>query len=414
MVDVAVIGRGMIGSAAARHLAEAGLSVAAIGPDEPADWSTWTGPFASHFDQGRITRISDRSPIWSDLAKRSIERYADIEARSGLTIHHPVGLAISTPDLDTWLDTSKANGAPVERVDPQWLAATTGITLDGDVPVAYESAPAGHINPRMLVAAQNLLARAAGASIVAEAATSITPSASGSGSTSGSGSRFTVAGSWGSIEADRVVVATGSFGHGLLDADIERRLGLIRRPRTVLLAELGPDPDSTRHVPSLIMRDQTDDRLASVYWVPPVRYPDGRTYLKIGGVLATDIEIGTGPNPHAELVDWFAGSGDPVEIDALHKTLETRLPDRPILSTDAVPCVYTGTDHGRPIIDQVDDGLVVALGGNGAAAKSSDEIGRLAAALVATGIDDHRDDADAARAMLAERPDPAVFGLPAA
>ncbi|MEL6981804.1 MAG: FAD-binding oxidoreductase [Actinomycetota bacterium] len=413
MVDVAVIGRGMIGSAAARHLAEAGLTVAAIGPDEPTDWTTWTGPFASHFDEGRITRISDRSPVWSDLAKRSIERYPDIEARSGLAIHHPVGLAISTPDLDTWLDTSKANGAPVERVDPQWLADTTGITLEDDVPVAYEAAPAGHINPRRLVEAQNLLARQAGASIVAEAATSI--GRSSVRPASGSSPGFTVGGPWGTIEAARVVVATGSFGHGLLDPDIERQLGLVRRPRTVLLAELGPDPDDRRHLPSLIMRDQTDDRLASIYWVPPVRYPNGRSYLKIGGVLATDIEIGTGSDPHAELVAWFAGSGDPVEVDALHKTLELRLPDRPILSTAAVPCVYTGTDNGRPFIDQVDDGLVVALGGNGAAAKSSDEIGRLAAALAAAGLANggQSTDDETPDETLGHLPDPALFGLAA-
>ena len=32
--DVAVVGRGLIGSAAARHLAESGMQVVVIGPDE--------------------------------------------------------------------------------------------------------------------------------------------------------------------------------------------------------------------------------------------------------------------------------------------------------------------------------------------------------------------------------------------
>ncbi len=394
MFDVAIIGRGMIGSAAARHLAESGLSVAVVGPDEPSDWSSWTGPFASHFDEGRITRVSDRHPAWSLAARRSIERYGDIEARSGIVFHHPVGLVISTPDLNTWLATSQANGAAVEAVDAEWVAETTGIAVPDGAPVAYETAPAGFVNPRALVAAQNVLARRAGASIVAEAARSIEHRSGGQG--------LVIAGPWGSVDARRVIIATGSFGHGLLTAEDEFRLGLVRRPRTVILAELGQDTDGeTRAVPSLIMRDQTDDRLASIYWVPPVAYPDGRTYLKIGGVLAVDQEIAAGPDPHGELVDWFHGSGDPNEADALRSALAARLPGRPILSSATVPCVYTGTASGLPIIDWLDDGLAVAVGGNGAAAKSSDELGRLAAALAAGDL----------APDLGDLPEPEVFGL---
>jgi sarcosine oxidase len=44
--------------------------------------------------------------------------------------------------------------------------------------------------------------------------------------------------------------------------------------------------------------------------------------------------------------------------------------------------VVTGTAHGYPYVDTSEDGkIVVATGGNGAAAKSSDAIGRLAALL---------------------------------
>ena len=410
MFDVAVIGRGLIGSAAARHLAEAGLGVVAIGPDEPDDWAAWDGPFASHFDEGRITRISDRDPSWSAVASRSIARYADIEARSGVTFHHPVGLAISTPDLATWLDTSRAGGAAVRSVDAGWLAETTGIVVPEGAPVAHEEAPAGFINPRRLVAAQNLLARRAGASILAGAVTSLArtslsaigPSASGSPTGAGRAGGFTVGGPWGTVEAAGVIVATGAFGHGLLGPERDGGLGLVRRPRTVLLAELGPDRSGDRPLPALIMRDQSDERLASIYWVPPVRYPDGRIYLKIGGVLADDRAIGTGPDPHGELVEWFHGRGDQDEAAALRAALEARLPDRTILRTRTVPCVYTGTPSGHPIIDRLDEGLVVAVGGNGAAAKSSDELGRLAAALIAAGTE--------ADGRLGPGPDPAVNG----
>jgi len=55
-VDVAVIGRGMIGGAAGRHLAEQGHSVALIGPGDE---------YSSHGDAGRITRIVGRAGVWT-------------------------------------------------------------------------------------------------------------------------------------------------------------------------------------------------------------------------------------------------------------------------------------------------------------------------------------------------------------
>lgn len=45
-------------------------------------------------------------------------------------------------------------------------------------------------------------------------------------------------------------------------------------------------------------------------------------------------------------------------------------------------CVVTETPTTRPYIDMIHSQLGVAIGGNGYAAKSSDEIGRLAARMV--------------------------------
>ena len=79
-----VIGKGMIGSAAARHLAERTDGVALIGPDEPRDPANHDGVFADHYDEGRITRILDPHLVWAKLARESIRRYRDMESRSGL------------------------------------------------------------------------------------------------------------------------------------------------------------------------------------------------------------------------------------------------------------------------------------------------------------------------------------------
>ena len=88
---IAVIGRGLIGSAAAKYLAKAGTAPIVIGPDEPAQKQTHQGVFASHYDAGRITRVLDPDPIWGQLARNSIETYAEIEAQSGIQFYHPSG-----------------------------------------------------------------------------------------------------------------------------------------------------------------------------------------------------------------------------------------------------------------------------------------------------------------------------------
>ena len=72
-----VIGKGMIGSAVARHLAERTDGVALIGPDEPRDKAKHDGVFADHYDEGRITRILDPHIVWAKLARESIRRYRD-------------------------------------------------------------------------------------------------------------------------------------------------------------------------------------------------------------------------------------------------------------------------------------------------------------------------------------------------
>lgn len=91
----AVIGAGMIGSAAARHLAQAGYDVVLIGPSEPEDKTNHTGAFASHYDAGRITRGLATDPFWAQASLASIARYRQIEADSGISFYNDVGCLLA-------------------------------------------------------------------------------------------------------------------------------------------------------------------------------------------------------------------------------------------------------------------------------------------------------------------------------
>ena len=65
--DVAIVGAGLFGSAAARHLSKVSDGVALIGPKEPQQKSTHKGVFASHYDTSRLTRVIDPNLVWGTL-----------------------------------------------------------------------------------------------------------------------------------------------------------------------------------------------------------------------------------------------------------------------------------------------------------------------------------------------------------
>lgn len=370
-VDVAVVGRGLIGAAAARHLAESSTSVALIGPAEPAERRSWTGPFSSHADVGRITRIAGRDEVWTEVAARSVRRYADIEARSGIDFHVPCGLLAVFADAADWVARGRARGSGIRLVEAEWVRAHTGIEIPGDAPAAHEGPPAGRIHPRRLVAAQTALTAQAGGAVIEEVVTRVARQ----------GSRWSVGGHWGEVRAAAVLLATGGFGAALATRD----LLVDRRPRTIVMAEMA-DPGN---IPSLLNDRPADDRVHEIYWVPPARYPDGRLMIKIGGNLVDSDELG--PD---ELTEWFHSDGSDLEVEVLENNLRAHLPGAEFLSFDRAPCVITGTPTGHPYIGWIDDGLAVALAGNGSAAKSSDELGRLAATLFAEpGWDDTIDPA---------------------
>lgn len=361
-VEIAVIGSGMIGSAAARHLAESGVATALVGAVEPDDYATAPGPFASHYDEGRVTRITAFSPQWAELAVRSIERYGDIATRSGIAFHSPVGLAVVAPTAEAAADHGRALGADVRMMHETDLLNHTGIKVPdgGRHRVAYEGPPAGLINPRGLVRAQRALVERAGGRLVDTPVIAVR--------SSGDGVEVDAGGI--TVTCETAILATGGYGAEIagIDLEIERRL------RTIVRADVGPGP-----MPSLIHSEPAHPELDDLYWVPPVRFPNGRTLLKIGGDSL--------PMQRAESIEditaWFNRGGSEAEAEVLLESLRTLLPDRTIVWSDHLPCVVTYTSTELPYIGFVDERVVVALGGCGAAAKSGDEIGRLAASVAA-------------------------------
>lgn len=384
MHKVIVIGRGLIGSAAGRHLAGLMDGVALLGPDEPTSRAAHTGVFASHYDEGRMTRAVDPDPVWAQTAKRSIDRYEEIEAESGIRFFTPSGyLGLSGPGSD-YLERAEASGRPL-GAETSWLKAEAirqrfpFLNVADDRRGLHEGGKAGHLSPRAMVAAQCAAARKRGAAIIAEEATVLRPVSGGVEVETATGTVH---------RAERVLIATGAFtdAWGLSAVNLKLRVF----GRTVTLARIEGDL-----IAKLADMPTMGHAESGAYILPPIRYPDGHLYLKIGIGSTSDADL----RSRNDFSRWFKSSGSADnrrDFQAFLTDLIPGLARCPHWHTDT--CAVAWTASGYPYIDWVEDGrIAVAVGGNGKGAKSADDWGWLAARLVAGEAWDHPVDRDKLR-----------------
>ena len=153
-------------------------------------------------------------------------------------------------------------------------------------------------------------------------------------------------------------------------------------------------------------------KLDGTYILPPILYPDGKYYLKLGHGDHFEIII----QNLEEIKNWYKnGNGVPEAVETLASFItESLIPTIKVLSVTGGCCVTSNVsffltqnyvsrfkidkqfnffpfqplqtvDKLAPYIEEVYPGFVLATGGCGYAAKGSDEIGRIAAKLCTKG-----------------------------
>ncbi|MEU7072156.1 FAD-dependent oxidoreductase [Streptomyces narbonensis] len=391
MVDVVVVGAGMFGAAAAKYLSRAGADTVVIGPAEPARPDVAAlGEFAAHHDESRIARCLGWDLFWGTVDTRSTARYRGIEAESGIGFFTECGsLTLVSAALrdrtDAMLRAAEDDAVPVERIPADALRREfpdlAPPPMRGGVEGLLERKSAGHLHPRRLVRAQLELAVASGARLRRGTVTAVREDErTGRWQVHVHGEQGTFR-----VEAAKVLVASGSLiNHsGALPAGHALDLQVFTEPN--LLFEVAEDRlDRLRHLPTVVTVDPEDtgnDNL-SAYLIPPVRYPDGRWYLRIGPAMQPVVrELRTA----RETRDWYARQRVTREqADFLTRMTRLLLPGLDPVSVRESCCVVDKTPTRYPYIGPLDarGNLTVAVGGNGHGARGSDEIGRLAASLV--------------------------------
>ena len=372
-IDIIVIGRGLIGSATARQLAKAGASVVLIGPGEPEDHHSHNGVFGSHYDSGRIVRILDPDPYYAKISKSSIEQYRMLENQTGISFFHEVGYLSVTNNNDYYADVEavgKIFFPDAAHLSHQKLAERFPyFSFPADVKTIYQQTMAGYINPRWQITAQNKALEMYKGRIIDDVALEIKQK----------GRTISVYTNNEIFDCRKVILVTGAYANigGLIPREIEYEIV----PHTIVFGEIVKQQlPAMKGMPSLSYR-YGNDQMRYIYFMPPVLYPDGKHYVKIGHSFGD-----TMPIQRESLTRWFQSDGDMTRVEWLTDTLKNLLLGITFNSFSSKSCVTTKSPTGKQYIDQFEDTQIYSLlADNGQCAKSADEVGGIATEFVLNG-----------------------------
>jgi sarcosine oxidase len=367
-VDFLIVGSGMFGAAIARHLAPQ-AAVTVVGPEASPDGSHGYG---AHHDEGRIIGDLGRDLVWPELNRRAREGMAELDP----ALITPCGaLTATTRSGPGYLSVAAGirgkHGADIRALTADAARAVFPVARFGPDETILHQPAAGHFSPRRYVALATQSARANGATIISGTIRALRMSATGADAELGDGRR---------LHAEAAIVASGAFAAGsdLLPAPVALRA----KSEVYVMAELDSQQAAELGAMPCINRTIDHPQLADLYVLPPIRYPDGRIYLKIGANTMIDHWL---PHP-AAVRDWYDRGNADAPLPAFREALTGLLPGIRVRAWHTRRCADAYTAHRHPYIDILEPGrLTIALGGNGRGAQAADAVGQLTAGLALAG-----------------------------
>ncbi|MEZ4860737.1 MAG: FAD-dependent oxidoreductase [Caldilineaceae bacterium] len=376
MYDFLVVGKGLMGAAAARYLSEHSAQVAVMGPDEPVNHATHTGIFGAHYDQARmISQVINRELIWAALSHQTVTQLPRLEVALGETIHRPVGCLSVLPAgfgaerLHHADQLAAQFNASYTLLDgAQQRAALPMLAFPAHAMALWEQAPAGYLNPRKLLAGQLAVAEQQQATLIREIVTAVLDRGDHVEVRTEAG---------GSYQARKVLIATGAFTNCF--NLFPKPLALRTKIEFVVMGQVPREEvERLQGMPAVSYQIEAEN-LADLYLFPPVQYPDGNYYIKMGANTRADRYVTT----LDEINGWYRNGDSDEMLAEMRTALCAIVPGLQATAWHTARCVITRTVHAKPYIDVVVPGRIyAAIGGNGTSAQASDGIGKVAANLV--------------------------------
>jgi len=364
----------MFGSAAAKYLAMKNKRVLMIAPMQ--------SKYHAHNDQSRLYRFqeSDVDGFWSIVSKSSISRYNLI----GGSFHSPVGYIGISIGNSPWLR-GQCNG--IQELSPPFdqYGINSSLSSECSIKVFTQSENAGILDPIKLVNRQRHLFEENGGKILNATVDSVVEYKD-------DGSVYVRTSDGKIIKGFTVLVCSGCMVNTIPIKVNDEALILvpdaILKTQAVVLFEIAEDDVKKLPTQSMIFAGPTkgevkEDLYDSCYCVPPLKYPDGKFYLKIGH--GKELELVIDSKDATKIRAWYdkGGSKDEEIMKTMTYMFNKLFSHVTPLSAHIVNGGITvDTANGIPNISMRSSRIGVCVGCNGYGAKGSDEVGKIAAEMM--------------------------------
>lgn len=353
-LEVAVVGLGAVGSAAARELAARGHRVVGLDSHEPPHRLGST-----HGESRMIREAYFEGPFYVPLVRRAGERWRDVERASGRALlRRTGGLMLGPADGELVRGSrrsAEAHGLPHEVLTPAEVRRRFPDFRLPEGALAVFEPRAGYLDPEACVRTLLELAAARGA----ELRTGVTVRG---WDAEGSGVRLHT--TEGPLHADRLLLAAGARLPGLLRGldlplRIERTVQFWFRPREADVL----DPERS---PVYVF-----ETASGPIWYGFPRRPRG-------------IKVGFHHGSEAADADAVRREVDEEEVETMRAALEGGLPRAAGELAETSVCVYTLTPDRHFVLDRHPDheGVVVASACSGHGFKFATVLGEVLADLL--------------------------------
>ncbi len=378
-VDHVVVGGGVMGSAAAWHLARRGRQVVLLerfGPGHDHG--------ASH-GSSRIYRTTYPEPVYLDLAQEALTLWRLLEAESGEALLEITGgVSHARPGLPSARRTEQvaqafaARGIPFEWLDPAEASRRwPGLRFEGRV--LHETATAGRLHADRAVSVLQRRAAASGADVRHDTPVRHLERV---------GDRVLVVTQHDELLARRVVVAVGAWSAGVLAQVLDDE----RDPRDPSGRARRPGPAADGFLPLVVTQEQPahfaprDPAVldGTAAWPsfthdpgPQEGFPSGVYGLAAPG---EGVKVGfhaVGPRVDPDRRDR---TPEPAQLAALRRYVRSWLPGLDPDVFEPVSCTYTTTPDHDFVLDRRGP-VVVAAGSSGHGFKFAPSVGRVLADL---------------------------------
>jgi len=156
---------------------------------------------------------------------------------------------------------------------------------------------------------------------------------------------------------------------------LEYPIALKLQPHTSVLFELDDlQVRELKGMPSILYHGTTAEE-PDFYAIPPIKYPNGKTYLTMGLRIESESYLST----LEDFQNWLSQDTPSRDASRIEKIFKLVFPGITPRSIEQRRTVHEKTSTGLFFLGEISPGRFVVTGGNGNSDRSSDEIGFIVA-----------------------------------